>query len=81
MKESDFGTMILTILSILDGKVLGAGLTNREMSDKIRIFNARFRNELIKYINSGDLESKKFLENCVYHIEDILNDSFDKIKH
>ena len=47
------------------------------MSSSLRDFQMLFRSTLISYIENHDNKSKQFLDLCVDHIQDILNDNFD----
>ena len=42
MFGTDFGTSVLNTLSILESKILGAGLTNNSLNENIRELHAKF---------------------------------------
>lgn len=75
--EKSFGNIILSLYTIIEGKTLSYGYSNREMSSSLRDFQMLFRSTLISYIENHDNKSKQFLNLCVEHTQDILNDNFD----
>ena len=75
--ENSFGNLVLSLYTIIEGKTLSYGYSNREMSSSLRDFQMLFRSTLISYIENHDNKSKQFLNICVDHTQDILNDSFD----
>lgn len=80
MFGKDFGTSTLNTLSILESKILGAGLTNNFLSDDIRDLHGKFIKSLIDYLNNNDKESKAFLELCTNNIQNISENNFDFLK-
>lgn len=76
-----FGQSVLSLYTLIDGKSLSYAYSNREMPDEIRDFQILFRSMLISYIEKHDDVSKKFLDLCVNHIQDISNESFDFLKN
>lgn len=74
--ENSFGNLILSLYTIIEGKTLSYGYSNHEMPSSLRGFQMLFRSTLISYIENHDNKSKRFLNLCVEHTQDILNDSF-----
>lgn len=72
-----FGELVLSLYTLIDGKSLTYGYSNREMPDEVRDFQMLFRSKLISYIEHHDDSSKHFLDLCVDHIQDISNEKFD----
>jgi hypothetical protein len=72
-----FGELVLSLYTIIDGKSLSYGYSNSEMPDEVRDFQILFRSKLISYIENHDDNSKRFLDLCVDHIQDISNEKFD----
>lgn len=81
MSNVDFGTSVLNTLSILESKILGAGLTNNSLSEDIRELHARFVKTLIDYLNNNNKENKAFLELCTNNIQSISENNFDFFKN
>lgn len=77
MFGTDFGTLVLNTLSILESKILGAGLTNNSLNENIRELHAKFIQSLIYYLNNNDKESKAFLELCTNNIQNISENNFE----
>ena len=77
MFGTDFGTSVLNTLSILESKILGAGLTNNSLSDGIRELHANFIKSLIDYLNNNNKESRSFLELCTNNIQNISENNFE----
>lgn len=77
MFRIDFGTSVLNTLSILESKILGAGLTNNSLSDDIRGLHTKFIHSLIDYLNNNNKESKAFLELCAKNIQNISENNFE----
>ena len=75
--ENSFGNLILSLYTIIECKTISYGYSNREMSSSLRDFQMLFRSTLISYIENHDNKSKQFLDLCIEHIQDILNDNFD----
>lgn len=76
MFGNDFGTSVLNTLSILESKILGAGLTNNSLSEDIKELHAKFIKSLIDYLNNNNKESKAFLELCTNNIQNISENNF-----
>lgn len=72
-----FGELVLSLYTLIDGKSLSYGYSNREMSNEVKNFQMLFRSMLISYIENHDDASKHFLDLCVNHIQDISNENFD----
>lgn len=72
-----FGELVLSLYTLIDGKSLTYGYSNREMPDEVRNFQILFRSMLIKYIENNDDVSRNFLDLCVDHIQDISKEKFD----
>ena len=74
---TDFGTAVLNTLSILESKILGAGLTNNSLSEDIRDLHDKFITSLIDYLNTNNKESRAFLELCTNNIQNISENNFE----
>lgn len=72
-----FGESVLSLYTLVDGKTLSYGYSNRETPSQLRDFQMIFRSKLISYIENHDDLSKCFLDLCVDHIQDILDENFD----
>ena len=72
-----FGELVLSLYTLIDGKSLSYGYSNREMPNEVRDFQILFRSMLTKYIENHDDASKHFLDLCVDHIQDISNEKFE----
>ena len=77
MLGDDFGTMCLNIKEIIESKVLGCSLTNREVKEQIRSLHKHHTHALIDYLNHGDKQSREFLELCNNHLQDISQERLD----
>lgn len=75
-----FSELVLSLYTLTDGKTLSYGYSNCEMPSQLRDFQSLFRSMLISYIENHDDSSKRFLDLCVNHIQDILNEKFDFIQ-
>lgn len=75
-----FGESVLSLFTLVDGKTLSYSYSNREVPNHIREFQMLFRSMLISYIENHDDSSKRFLDLCIDHIQDILNEKFDFLK-
>ena len=80
MFGTDFGTSVLNTLSIVESKILGAGLTNNSLSENIRELHAKFIKSLIDYLNNNNKESRALLELCTNNIQNISEKNFDFLK-
>ena len=78
--DSTFGNIVLTLFQIIDGSTLSYGYSNMPMSEDLRQLQIKFRNSLVNYLDKQDSESKQFLELCVNHIEDIINENLGFLK-
>ncbi len=74
---NSFGESVLSLYTLIDGKTLSYGYSNREMPSLLRNFQVTFRSNLVSYIENHDDLSKRFLDLCIEHIQDILNEKFD----
>lgn len=75
-----FGESILSLYTLIDGKTLSYGYSNHEIPSHLRDFQILFRSKLISYIENHDDSSKCFLDLCIDHTQDILNENFDFIQ-
>ena len=73
---SSFGQSVLSLYTLIEGKTLSYGYSNREIPNEIRDFQNLFRSNLISYIENHDESSRYFLELCVDHVQDILDEKF-----
>lgn len=72
-----FGQSVLSLYTLVDGKILSYGYSNREMPKEVMDFQNLFRSTLVGYIENHDDLSKRFLDLCIEHIQDISNEKFD----
>lgn len=79
--ENSFGHLILSLYTIIEGKVLSYSYSNREIPTSFQNFQMLFRQNLISYIENHDDKSKQFLDLCVDHTQDILYDNFDFLQN
>lgn len=79
--ENSFGNLILSLYTIIEGKVLSYGYSNREIPTSFQNFQMLFRQNLISYIENHDDKSKQFLDLCVDHTQDILYDNLDFLQN
>lgn len=75
--DGSFGQSVLSLYTIIDGSSLSYAYSNREIPNEVREFQTLFRSMLVNYIDNRDDSSKRFLDLCVDHIQDILNKNFD----
>lgn len=75
--DNSFGQFVLSLYTLIEGKTLSYGYSNREMSDEVKYFQNLFRSNLINYIETHDTSSRCFLELCIDHIQDISDEKFD----
>jgi len=75
--NSSFGQSVLSLYTLIEGKTLSYGYSNREIPSEVRDFQNLFRSTLISYIENHDDLSKHFLELCIVHIQDILDEKFN----
>ena len=78
--DSSFGQSVLSLYTLIDGKTLSYGYSNREIPNEVRDFQMLFRSKLIGYIENHDDSSKNFLDLCINHIKDIYDENFKFIK-
>lgn len=71
-----FGELVLTIYTLVDGKSLSYGYSNKVMPDKTRRFQTLFRSKLASYIDSYSEKDREFLSLCIEHVNDINNEDF-----
>ena len=80
MNNTSFGNSVLSLFTLIDGKSLSYCYSNREIPSLLREFQTLFRSKLISYIEDHDDSSKCFLDLCIDHIQDILNEKFDFVQ-
>ena len=80
MSNTSFGDSVLSLFTLVDGKSLSYGYSNCETPYLVRDFQTLFRTKLISYIENHDDSSKRFLDLCIDHIQDILNEKFDFVQ-
>ena len=80
MNNTSFGDSVLSLFTLIDGKTLSYCYSNRETPSLLREFQTLFRSKLISYIEDHDDSSRHFLDICIGHIQDILNEKFDFIQ-
>lgn len=74
--DSSFGQFILSLYTLIEGKTLSYGYSNREAPASLRDFQNLFRSKLVSYIENHDMPSRQFLELCIEHIQDISDERF-----
>ena len=72
-----FGESVLSLFTLVDGKTLSYSYSNREVPNHVREFQMLLRSMLSNYIENHGWIEKLFLDLCVNHIQDILNENFD----
>ena len=80
INNTSFGDSVLSLFTLIDGKTLSYCYSNRETPSLLREFQTLFRSKLISYIEDHDDSSRHFLDMCIDHIQDILNEKFDFIQ-
>ena len=80
MNNASFGYSVLSLFTLVDGKTLSYCYSNRETPSLLREFQTLFRSKLISYIENHDDASKSFLDLCINHVQDILNENFDFVQ-
>lgn len=80
MSSTSFGESVLSLFTLVDGKTLSYGYSNRDMPNHVREFQRLFRLMLSNYIENHGWIEKQFLDLCVNHVDDIMNDKFDFIQ-
>lgn len=78
--DNSFGQFILSLYTLIEGKALSYGYSNREVPNEVREFQSLFRSKLVSYIENHDMPSRQFLDLCIEHIQDILDESFDFVQ-
>ena len=80
MNNASFGDSVLSLFTLIDGKILSYAYSNCEIHSSVRDFQTLFRSKLISYIEDHDDASMHFLYLCIDHIQDIFNEKFDFIQ-
>ena len=80
MSSISFGDSVLSLFTLVDGKTLSYGYSNCETPSLVIDFQTLFRSKLISYIENHDDSSRRFLDLCIDHIQDILNEKFDFVQ-
>ena len=80
MNNTSFGDSVLSLFTLIDGKTLSYCYSNRETPSLLIEFQTLFRSKLISYVEDHDDSSRHFLDICIDHIQDILNEKFDFIQ-
>lgn len=75
-----FGDHMLSILSILDSKVVGYGTANKPMPIALSTFNTNFRHHLVIALNTRAYSSIAYLELCESVMDDIVNEDADVLR-
>lgn len=75
-----FGESVLSLFTLVDGKTLSYCYSNRETHYLVRDFQILFRTKIISYIENHDDASKNFIDLCINHVQDILNENFDFVQ-
>lgn len=75
--DNSFGQFVLSLYTLIEGKILSYGYSNREVPASLREFQNLFRSMLVNYIENHDMPSRNFLDLCIEHIQDISNENFD----
>ena len=78
--DNSFGQFILSLYTLIEGKILSYGYSNREVPNEVREFQNLFRSKLVSYIENHDMPSRNFLDLCIENIQDILDDRFSFIQ-
>lgn len=78
--DNSFGQFILSLYTLIEGKILSYGYSNLKVPNEVREFQNLFRSKLVSYIENHDMPSRKFLDLCIEHIQDILDDRFSFIQ-
>lgn len=79
--DSSFGQSVLSLYTLIEGKTLSYGYSNRPIPANVLEFQNLFRSMLVSYIENHSWLEKQFLELCVDHIQDISNENFDFIQN
>ena len=80
MNSTSFGDSVLSLFTLVDGKTLSYWYSNCETPSLVRDFQTLFRSKLISYIENHDDSSRHFLDLCIDHIQNILNEKFDFVQ-
>lgn len=75
--EYSFGQSVLMLYTIVEGKTLSYGYTNKPVPSNVIEFQNMFRSMLVSYIENHGWLERQFLNLCIDHIQDISNENFD----
>lgn len=75
--DYSFGQSVLMLYSLIEGKTLSYGYSNRQVPESVYEFQNLFRSMLANYIENHGWFENQFLNLCVEHINDISNENFD----
>lgn len=78
--DNSFGQFVLSLYTLIEGKILSYGYSNREVPISLREFQNLFRSMLVNYIENHSWLEKQFLELCIEHIQDISDENFDFVQ-
>lgn len=70
-----FGKSVLSTYRVVEGHILGLGLTNRPQDEKFRTFYKKYIHTLEEYLETNSKESREFLELCNHHVDDLANNN------
>lgn len=79
--DSSFGQLVLSLYTLVEGKTLSYGYSNRQVPANVLEFQNLFRSMLVSYIENHSWLERQFLELCVEHIQDISHENFDFIQN
>lgn len=74
--EYSFGQSVLMLYTLIEGKTLSYGYSNRPIPASVLKFQNLFRSMLVNYIENHSWLEKQFLELCIDHTNDISNENF-----
>lgn len=75
--EYSFGQSVLMLYTLIEGKTLSYGYTNKPVPTDVVKFQNLFRSMLVNYIENHGLLERQFLNLCVDHIQDISNENYE----
>ena len=75
-----FGDHMLSILSILDSKIVGYGTANRPVPIALSTFNMNFRHHLVLALNIFNPTSIAYLRMCESVMDGIANEDDDVLR-
>lgn len=75
-----FGDHMLSILLILDSKIIGYGTENKPMPIALSTFNKNFRRHLVIALNTREHSSIAYLELCESVMDGIINEDADVLR-